>query len=93
MSKLTTTIEPHDTSNAPARYETDVEGFTSEKTRYKEPTKENGSSGRSSEGEGSPQDPNIVDFDGPDDPENPLNWPGARKARSIAIVSLIALLS
>lgn len=38
-------------------------------------------------------DPNIVDFDGPNDPENPLNWSTARKATSIAIVSLTALLS
>ncbi|KAF6824068.1 cycloheximide resistance protein [Colletotrichum plurivorum] len=38
-------------------------------------------------------DPNIVDFDGPNDPENPLNWTTTRKATSIAIVSLTALLS
>ncbi|GKT42989.1 MFS transporter prlG [Colletotrichum spaethianum] len=44
------------------------------------------------EGE-APQDPNIVDFDGSNDPENPLNWSTARKTTSIVIVSLTALLS
>ena len=39
------------------------------------------------------QGSNIVDFDGPTDPENPLNWPTSRKATSIVIVSLTALLS
>lgn len=39
------------------------------------------------------QDPNIVDFDGPNDPENPLNWSTTRKTTSIVIVSLTALLS
>lgn len=39
------------------------------------------------------QDSNIVGFDGPDDPENPLNWSTARKTTSIVIVSFTALLS
>ncbi|KAI9147176.1 cycloheximide resistance protein [Paramyrothecium foliicola] len=40
-----------------------------------------------------PHDANIVDFDGPDDPENPLNWSTARKTTSITIVSMTAFLS
>jgi hypothetical protein len=39
------------------------------------------------------QDPNIVDWDGPNDPANPLNWPRAKKIAALGIVSLIALLS
>lgn len=39
------------------------------------------------------KDPNVVDFDGPDDPENPMNWPSAKKTVAIAIVSLMTLLS
>lgn len=35
----------------------------------------------------------IVDFDGPTDPQNPLNWSTPRKTASIIIVSLTALLS
>ncbi|KAL9610375.1 MAG: hypothetical protein Q9167_004915 [Letrouitia subvulpina] len=40
-----------------------------------------------------PEDPNIVDWDGPDDPENPLNWSVAKKLAAIGIVSMITLLS
>jgi hypothetical protein len=40
-----------------------------------------------------PKDPNIVDFDGPDDPENPLNWSTARKTTALAIVTMMTLLS
>ncbi|KAF2794387.1 MFS general substrate transporter [Melanomma pulvis-pyrius CBS 109.77] len=39
------------------------------------------------------KDPNIVDWDGPDDPENPMNWPTTKKVSAIAIVSLITMLS
>jgi hypothetical protein len=42
---------------------------------------------------GSTTDPNIVDWDGPDDPENPMNWPTSKKIANIGLVSLITLLS
>lgn len=38
-------------------------------------------------------DPNIVDWDGLDDPENPLNWPSRKKSAAIALVSFITMLS
>jgi len=38
-------------------------------------------------------DPNIVDWDGPNDPANPLNWTTTRKVAAIATVSLITFLS
>jgi hypothetical protein len=41
----------------------------------------------------STNDPNIVDWDGPNDPENPMNWPTSKKITNIALVSLITLLS
>lgn len=44
------------------------------------------------EGEGL-RDPTIVDFDGPNDPEHPLNWSTTRKTTSIVILTLTALLS
>lgn len=37
------------------------------------------------------RDPNIVDWDGPDDPENPLNWPIWKKCLHVAYVSLFVL--
>ncbi|KAF7557269.1 hypothetical protein G7Z17_g806 [Cylindrodendrum hubeiense] len=36
-------------------------------------------------------DPNIVDWDGPDDPENPLNWSSSKKNMHVVIVSLFSL--
>lgn len=39
------------------------------------------------------EESHIVDFDGPDDLENPLNWPPAKKFTAIAIVSLLTFLS
>ncbi|GKT51796.1 MFS transporter prlG [Colletotrichum spaethianum] len=39
------------------------------------------------------RDPNIVDFDGPNDPDHPLNWSTTRKTTTIVVVSLTALLS
>lgn len=39
-----------------------------------------------------PRDPNIVDWEGPDDPANPYNWPAKKKWANIAILSLLTLL-
>ncbi|KAF2969996.1 hypothetical protein GQX73_g3493 [Xylaria multiplex] len=36
---------------------------------------------------------NIVDWDGPDDPENPLRWSNSKKNTHIVIVSLFALIA
>ncbi|KAF2802402.1 MFS general substrate transporter [Mytilinidion resinicola] len=36
------------------------------------------------------KDPNIVDWDGPDDPANPMNWSSAKKLAAIGIVSIIS---
>lgn len=38
-------------------------------------------------------DPNIVDFDGPDDPENPLNWSTKKKWGMVTLVSAITFLT
>ena len=40
-----------------------------------------------------PRDPNIVDWDGPDDPENPLNWTKKRKVSATVSIALITLLT
>ncbi|RMD43858.1 hypothetical protein DV735_g1188, partial [Chaetothyriales sp. CBS 134920] len=39
------------------------------------------------------KDPNIVDWDGPDDPRRPVNWPRARKWTVLSVVSTITLLT
>ncbi|KAG7120091.1 Efflux pump radE like protein [Verticillium longisporum] len=33
-------------------------------------------------------DPNLVDWDGSDDPENPMNWPDRQKWLNIGLISL-----
>ncbi|KAF4633844.1 hypothetical protein G7Y89_g4274 [Cudoniella acicularis] len=43
--------------------------------------------------EKAPNDPNIVDWDGPDDAENPMNWLASKKITAQAIVSLVTTLS
>jgi len=39
------------------------------------------------------KDPSIVDWDGPDDPANPMNWSSSKKVTAIGIISLITMLS
>ncbi|KAL8869865.1 MAG: hypothetical protein Q9174_003948 [Haloplaca sp. 1 TL-2023] len=38
-------------------------------------------------------DPNLVDWDGPDDPEKPTNWQPGRKYGIVAIISFITFLT
>ncbi|OQD69968.1 hypothetical protein PENDEC_c028G00550 [Penicillium decumbens] len=45
------------------------------------------------EGKEEARDPNIVDWDGPDDPENPLNWTAKRKVTATVSIALITLLT
>ena len=40
-----------------------------------------------------PADPNIVDWDGPDDLGNPVNWSSKRKWTNIAIMAAITFLT
>lgn len=39
------------------------------------------------------RDPDIVDWDGPDDPQNPLNWPEGRKWGLIACLGTVTLVT
>ncbi|KXH60647.1 polyamine transporter 3 [Colletotrichum nymphaeae SA-01] len=38
-------------------------------------------------------DRNIVTWDGPDDPQNPMNWPDSRKWINLALMSLLTIIS
>lgn len=40
-----------------------------------------------------PRDPDLVDWEGPDDPENPMNWPRGRKLLITITISFITLLT
>ncbi|KAH6873215.1 major facilitator superfamily domain-containing protein [Alternaria rosae] len=39
------------------------------------------------------RDPNVVDFDGPNDPENPMNWKASKKWGMVALISAITFLT
>lgn len=41
----------------------------------------------------SARDPNIVDWDGPNDPENPLNWTKKQKISATVSIALITFLT
>lgn len=43
--------------------------------------------------EGAETDPDIVDFDGPDDPQNPLNWSFTKKWGMVMLISAITFLT
>jgi multidrug resistance protein len=38
-------------------------------------------------------DPNIVDWDGPDDPDKAMNWPNSRKWANVSIISTVTFLT
>ncbi len=38
-------------------------------------------------------DPNMVDWNGPDDPENPMNWPDKDKWLNIITLSILTLVT
>lgn len=40
-----------------------------------------------------PVDPNVVDWDGPDDPRKPLNWPSKKKWKNVFTISTLTLLT
>lgn len=54
---------------------------------------EKGASADGIQDEEVPRDPNIVDWDGPDDPENPLNWTAKRKVTATVSIALITFLT
>jgi hypothetical protein len=49
--------------------------------------------GKTTTAEEEPQDPNIVTWDGPDDPADPLNWNNSLKVINVGLVSGICLVT
>ncbi len=49
--------------------------------------------GKTTTTDGEPQDPNVVSWDGLDDPEDPLNWSNALKVVNVGLVSGICLVT
>ena len=38
-------------------------------------------------------DPNLVDWDGPDDPQNPRNWSSGKKAATVVVISVVTFIT
>lgn len=75
-------------------HETKIPGADVEEDRHKPQVGEKCLAG----GQNTPADdavanPNIVDWDGPNDPANPRNWSKARKMLNVGLVSLSVLYS
>ncbi|KAF1998002.1 MFS general substrate transporter [Amniculicola lignicola CBS 123094] len=60
---------------------------------HSELTLEEGTSADKDKEQHDSEDPNIVDWDGPDDPQNPMNWPAKKKWGVIAVLSLVTLIT
>ena len=41
----------------------------------------------------SSKDPDVVDWDGPDDPEKPINWSNRKKWTNMMVISALTLLT
>ncbi|KAK4225132.1 major facilitator superfamily domain-containing protein [Podospora fimiseda] len=39
------------------------------------------------------RDPNVVDWDGPNDPENPQNWPMSKRWGNVAVLSILTIIT
>lgn len=39
------------------------------------------------------RDPDVVDWEGPDDPMNPMNWPFEKKVAATTTIALITILT
>jgi hypothetical protein len=61
--------------------------------RDAEKGEDNGSVSSVDEPEEIEHDPNIVDFNGPDDPDNPLNWKQKKKWGMVSLISAITFLT
>jgi len=64
-------------------------------TRDGPPGEKGAAAGRSSvtEEEEGERDPNIVTWDGPDDPTNPMNWTMRKKWSNIAVLSILTIIT
>lgn len=40
-----------------------------------------------------PQDPDVVDWDGPEDPQNPMNWSSNNKVVAVGLVSAFTFIT
>ncbi|KXH43778.1 major facilitator superfamily transporter [Colletotrichum nymphaeae SA-01] len=66
----------------------DLEGATIRPESHQEPEENTQDADKEAH-----HDPNVVDWDGPDDPENPQNWPMKQKWLNIATISMLTFVT
>ncbi|KAL2052844.1 hypothetical protein ABVK25_006783 [Lepraria finkii] len=79
-------------SDAPPKASPDLEKETME-TDLEVGTRSSSSSNKEEDTQQAGSDPNIVDWDGPDDPANPMNWSEKLKWGNVAVISSITFLT
>ncbi|KAM5347291.1 hypothetical protein ACJ41O_010296 [Fusarium nematophilum] len=93
------TLTPSSHGSEPAKRQIDEEAakqHTEEEAAKRQTDEEAAMPAETKEGESSsstPEDPNAVGWDGPDDPQNPMNWPAKRKWINIGALSMMTLLT
>ena len=79
-------------SDAPPKASSDLEKETVE-TDLEAGIRSSSSSKKEEDTQQAGSDPNIVDWDGPDDPANPMNWSEKLKWGNVAVISSITFLT
>ena len=92
MKDIEEAVAPSVTTSSKDESQPDISFIEEDIEKQSIPVQENDASTVPADGKQS-TDPNIVDWDGPNDPENPLNWTMSKKVGAIAIVALITFLS
>lgn len=86
---------PRSTSPSPSKHSKSVKQSAMEPEKDIEKGHSLKSLSSDDENEETPEesDPNIVFWDSPDDPQNPMNWPSTKKWGTVLIVSAITFLT
>ena len=69
----------------------DLEAATIVPETDSEPTSRDGAAGE--KGDAESKDPNVVSWDGPDDPTNPMNWTMRKKWSNVAVLSILTIIT
>lgn len=69
----------------------DLEAATIVLETDSEPTSRDGAADE--KGDAESKDPNVVSWDGPDDPTNPMNWTMRKKWSNVAVLSILTIIT
>jgi hypothetical protein len=92
---LSTSTDPHDEKHTAKAHSisSSSSGVVHSHDQQRQHDLEKGASTTITTANEEPSDPNIVDWDGPDDPANPLNWSSLKKFGNLFILSMMTFLT